>query len=221
MESLILELATLFIVGLVGALTPGPDILFVLRNTISFGAKAGFFSLLGISCGWLIFISLIYFGFAHLINGALPQGILSFIGGFYLLYISFLLFKKPKNTIDFADNTPPTKAIFDFVFKGFLLNLSNPKAILFFAVIIAPFMNQHLEISLLVLLCGLFLAFLMVIVLGIFFRRFINNALFDRIDKICGIVFIGFAILLLISSYQSFYTFFGEIQSSNLTSAHF
>lgn len=45
-DSFILELATLFIVGLLGALTPGPDVLFVLRNTISFGAKAGFFSLL-------------------------------------------------------------------------------------------------------------------------------------------------------------------------------
>lgn len=207
MESLLAELATLFVVGLIGALTPGPDILFVLRNTISLGAKAGAFSLFGISCGWLIFIGLLYFGFAHLINGALPQGILSLIGGFYLFYISFLLFKKPKNAIDFDKNTPQaTKAIFyDFILKGFLLNLSNPKAILFFAVIIAPFMNHHLELSLLVLLCGLFSAFILVIVLGVFFRQFINNALFDKIDKVCGIVFILFGILLFISSYQSLY----------------
>ncbi len=207
MESLIVELATLFIVGLVGALTPGPDILFVLRNTINFDAKAGFFSLCGISCGWLIFISLLYFGFAHLINGALPQGILSFIGGFYLFYISFLLFKKPKNAIDFNKNiSQKAKAIFyDFILKGFLLNLSNPKAILFFAVIIAPFMNHHLELSLLVLLCGLFSAFILVIILGVFCRKFINNTLFDRIDKVCGIVFILFGILLFISSYQSLY----------------
>ncbi len=213
MESLILELSTLFIVGFIGALTPGPDILFVLRNTISFGTKAGFSSLFGIFCGWLIFISLIYFGFAHLINGALPQGILSCIGGFYLFYVAFALLRKPKNTIDFHLHLQTSKTFFyNFILKGFLLNLSNPKAILFFAVIITPFMNQYLEISLLVLLCGLFFTFILVIMLGVFFRKFINNTFFDKIDKICGIVFILFGILLFISSYQSFQlVFFNEI----------
>lgn len=111
--------------------------------------------------------------------------------------------------IDFDKNPQETKAIFyHFILKGLLINLSNPKAILFFAIIIAPFMNQHLELSLLVLLCGLFLAFIIVIVLGVFFKKIINNALFDKIDKICGIIFIFFGILLLFSSYQSFYILF-------------
>lgn len=209
MESLIVDITTLFIVGLVGALTPGPDVLFVLKNTINFGIKAGFLSLFGIFCGWLIFIGILYFGFAHLINGVLPQGILSLIGGFYLFYLSYLLFKKTKKTIHLNNDIQYKKIVFyDFMLKGFLLNLSNPKAILFFAVIITPFMNQYLEISLLVLLCGLFLAFTIIIFLGVFFRKFIHNTLFDKIDKICGIVFVGFGILLLISSYQSFYSLY-------------
>lgn len=41
-NTLILELFTLFCVGFIGALTPGPDILFTLRNTLNYGAKAGF-----------------------------------------------------------------------------------------------------------------------------------------------------------------------------------
>lgn len=146
-------------------------------------------------------------------NGALPQGILSCIGGFYLFYVAFALLRKPKNTIDFHLHLQTSKTFFyDFILKGFLLNLSNPKAILFFAVIITPFMNQYLEISLLVLLCGLFFTFILVIMLGVFFRKFINNTFFDKIDKICGIVFILFGILLFISSYQSFqFVFFNEI----------
>ena len=63
-------LLSLAAVGFITALTPGPDILFVLRNTLSYGARIGFLSLLGIFCGWIIFLSLVYFGFAHFIQGA-------------------------------------------------------------------------------------------------------------------------------------------------------
>ena len=37
-----MELGMLFLLGFTTALIPGPDILFVLRNTLNFGFKQGF-----------------------------------------------------------------------------------------------------------------------------------------------------------------------------------
>ena len=202
-------LLSLAAVGFITALTPGPDILFVLRNTLSYGARIGFLSLLGIFCGWIIFLSLVYFGFAHFIQGALIQGILCAVGGIYLGYISYLLLFKVNPEVDLnkTESITQTHNAFAFMLKGMLVNLSNPKAILFFGLIITPFMDKNLELSIFVLLVALTLAFMSVIFIATFFRRFINNALFRIIDRICGIVFIIFAILLFVNSYRSLMDF--------------
>lgn len=202
-------LLSLAAVGFITALTPGPDILFVLRNTLSYGARIGFLSLLGIFCGWIIFLSLVYFGFAHFIQGALIQGILCAVGGIYLGYISYLLLFKVNPEVDLnkTESITQTHNAFAFMLKGMFVNLSNPKAILFFGLIITPFMDKNLELSIFVLLVALTLAFMSVIFIATFFRRFINNALFRIIDRICGIVFIIFAILLFVNSYRSLIDF--------------
>ena len=202
-------LLSLAAVGFITALTPGPDILFVLRNTLNYGARIGFLSLLGIFCGWIIFLSLVYFGFAHFIQGALIQGILCAVGGIYLGYISYLLLFKVNPEVDLnkTESITQTHNAFAFMLKGMFVNLSNPKAILFFGLIITPFMDKNLELSIFVLLVALTLAFMSVIFIATFFRRFINNALFRIIDRICGIVFIIFAILLFVNSYRSLMDF--------------
>ncbi|MCI5968639.1 LysE family translocator [Helicobacter sp.] len=213
MESkIILELFALFCIGFIGALTPGPDILFTLRNTLNYGAKAGFLSLFGIFLGWISFLSLVYFGLTHLLNGVLIQGILNAIGGIYLCYIAYLLLKpKPIKSKRAQDSkiplTQPTQAaqsLYRLILKGYLLNLSNPKAILFFGLIITPFTQHHLTLSLSVLLSSLLSAFVLVIVLAVFFRKFVKDSLFDRIDKICGIVFLCFGFFLFLASYRNF-----------------
>lgn len=201
MEFLALELLSLSLIGVIGALTPGPDILFTLRNTLNYGAKAGFLSAFGISLGWIAFLSLIYFGLTHFLNGAFIQGILSGIGGFYLSYLAYMLFFKTGNRIN-LQRTYKKVSFYSLIVKGLLLNLSNPKAILFFTTIITPFMETHLELSIAVLFISISCAFIFVILVATFFRHFINDRLFNTIDKTCGIIFIAFVIFLFYTSYQ-------------------
>lgn len=80
--------------------------------------------------------------------------------------------------------------------RGLLINLSNPKAILFFGVIVAPFMGKNLALRLAVLFSGLLSAFLLTIATAIFLRRFITNRAFDIIDRLCAVAFLGFACAL-------------------------
>lgn len=201
-------LFSLFLVGFIGALTPGPDILYVLKNTLSNGIKTGFLSLFGIFCGWLVYLSAIYFGFSNLISGIFIQGVLSLIGGFYLFYLAYCLITSKKSSPLNSTNQAQKISTQSIILKGFLLNLSNPKAILFFAVILTPFMEAHLEISLLVLLFGLLFAFSLVITIGAFFRNFLKPSLFFYIDKICGITFALFALFLFITAYENYMQFY-------------
>ena len=50
----------LFMVAFIGAITPGPDILLVIRNTLYFGILQGLKIWSGIATGWFIFLSIIF-----------------------------------------------------------------------------------------------------------------------------------------------------------------
>ncbi|STQ85976.1 LysE family translocator [Helicobacter muridarum] len=215
-----MEFVGIFIVGFIGAITPGPDILLVMHNTLKFGIYSAIRVLLGIATGWLLFLSIIYFGFIHLISASLIQILLSFCGGMYLLYLSYLLLKPSNhdelgnansNDVDKAQNSPiiiqeigqndKDSQSPDTYLKGLIINLSNPKAILFFSTIIIPFIGKNLELSLVVLYASLVCGFLSVIfVIGVFRKR-IDSNIFSIIDRICGILFVFFGFSLFYNAF--------------------
>lgn len=182
-----------FAIGYVGAITPGPDILLILRNTITFGARSAFIALSGIACGWVVYLSLVYFGFAYMMSQPIAQGLLSIFGAIYLGYISYKILRasSPDDlTQILGANTQAKPAGF---FHALFVNLSNPKAILFFVVVVAPFANQGFELGLFVLFCSLVSGFVSVILVGLYVRRWLNARVFLWIDRISAVLFIGFA----------------------------
>ena len=182
----------IFFIAFVGAITPGPDILLVLRETLKNGFFAGFKTLCGIATGWIIYISILYFGFAHLVSGDLAQFVLSLAGGIYLLYLSFLLFRTKMSNIDFSPQAELKLDSTNLYLKGLIINLSNPKAILFFTAIVAPYIDKSPALYFTLLFLGLNAGFLSVMSVAHFARRLITNRLFYIIDKICAMVFLAF-----------------------------
>ena len=212
----------IFFIAFLGAITPGPDILLVLRTALKHGFWASFRTLCGIATGWLIYLAVLYFGFAHILKGDLAQMILGFFGGAYLCYLAFLLFRAKPNNIDFNDSGADLgesqqdsressadlkqdslqKSRTGGYLKGLIINLSNPKAIIFFSVIVAPYMDKSTLLNLLLLFAGLNSAFLSVMIVASFSRHLITNKLFDIIDKLCAVVFAGFGIALFVMAFQ-------------------
>ncbi len=109
---------------------------------------------------------------------------------YILLYISYILIKKKNEKIELETTT---QYIPDTYLKGFVINISNPKAILFFSTIITPFIQKDILINLIVLFFSLCSGFL-IIIIATFFRNLLNNNIFYIIDKICSIVFIFFSL---------------------------
>ncbi len=191
--------AELFFIGFVAALTPGPDIFLTIQTTLNHSIKEGLKVLSGIFTGNLIMISIILLGFASIGRSAQFQMIMSLFGGFYLLYIAFEIFKHRTEQVRAAQ--PKAKT---FYLKGLSVNLSNPKAIIFFSAIITPFLGDgSLVLNLLSLFLGIVLAFLVATFLTDFFREnLLNPKVSTAINTFSSFVFFFFSVEL----FRNFYS---------------
>ena len=134
------------LIVLLGAMLPGPDFAIVTKNSIFHSRKSGCFTALGVGAAIAVHMTYCVFGLAFVISGSLLVfGLIKYIGASYLIYlgISMLLSKQSKE-IFYSDAITKKTKISNFVsFKqGFLCNLLNPKATLFFlslfTVVIKP-----------------------------------------------------------------------------------
>ncbi len=125
------KIVLLCLMGFFGAITPGPDILLTLKTTLRYGILQGFKVLFGIASGWFLYLGIIYVGLSHWLNTPIIQLILSFVGGGYLLYLAFAMLNATPYTLDSTHNVKK-----DGFLQGLILNVSNPKAILFFIFLV-------------------------------------------------------------------------------------
>ncbi|HBI7556241.1 TPA: leucine efflux protein LeuE, partial [Escherichia coli] len=128
---------------LVGAifivLVPGPNTLFVLKNSVSSGMKGGYLAACGVFIGDAVLMFLAWAGVATLIKTTpILFNIVRYLGAFYLLYLgSKILYAtlKGKNSETKSDE-PQYGAIFK---RALILSLTNPKAILFYVSFFVQF----------------------------------------------------------------------------------
>ncbi|MDR9433676.1 MAG: LysE family transporter [Spiribacter sp.] len=133
----VLPLLGIFAVFSPALMLPGPDFVAVVRNTMTSGKAAGVLTALGVSLGITTYAGLSAAGLATLLNQIDWFGwFVRAAGASFLSYLGVrLLFTrhpaepfepKPKN---------PTASQRNPMVMGLLVNLTNPKAIVFFASI--------------------------------------------------------------------------------------
>jgi threonine/homoserine/homoserine lactone efflux protein len=194
----ILDYLILISIGFIAAITPGPDIFYVIRNGLCKGKNAALIATLGILCGNILYLTLVGLGLWKIGQNGYFQLILGVIGGLYLLKVAFFIFKdKPK--LNLSCNNLDKFAIFK---EALFLNLSNPKAMIFFAIIVAPFMGKSLILSLIALFLAIASAFLLSAIISSKIK--INEKILVYINKIASIVFVFFAISLFINAYEAY-----------------
>jgi len=161
----------LFLIGFIGVLIPGPDMLLVVRTSMFYGYKKGIQVLLGILTGNGIYVLSVLLGFSVILNEFISY--LSILGGLYIIYLSFQVLKIESVEIP-SENSKQA----NFYAKGLFTNLSNPKAMLYFASILLPALMESLSNQFLLIFSffvGVILAFLMLIFLGDFFYGLVQD----------------------------------------------
>ena len=123
---------TFIIASFLMALSPGPDNIFVLSNTLYNGKKAGLFTVLGLVTGCLFHTTLVAFGISEIIS--FNQNIFLFIkilGFSYMLILAFRLYKSPL-FFEITKVKRINKSNSNNFITGLLMNILNPKVYFFF-----------------------------------------------------------------------------------------
>ena len=122
--------------------SPGPDMVLVLRNTFVSGRRAGLQTSIGILSGNLVHITYCVLGIGLLISQSITAfSALKYAGAAYLIYLGIMSFRSGAKTLDTSDidGRRPNRTWF---VQGFVNNLLNPKGTLFylgvFTIVITP-----------------------------------------------------------------------------------
>lgn len=132
-------------------LLPGPDILFVLTQSLTRGARAAFSVALGLCSGLVFHTAAVAFGVAILLaESPVLFRVLKYCGAAYLLYLGVRAVlasrKKPERTDDPAEcGALPVKSQWALYRQGITMNLLNPKVLLFFLSFLPGFVDPEAD----------------------------------------------------------------------------
>tara|TARA_B100000214_G_scaffold135286_1_gene96283 strand:- start:1146 stop:1730 length:585 start_codon:yes stop_codon:yes gene_type:complete len=134
------EILLFLISSLVLTLMPGPDILFVVNQSLD-KKKNGIITSLGLCAGLIFHTMFLVFGLSALIeSNILFITFLKYFGTMYLFYLAYLEIKS-ENKISISLN----RRLF---LRGFYMNLINPKVLIFFIAYFPNFLfSDTIKIS--------------------------------------------------------------------------
>ncbi len=120
------------------ALAPGPDILFVLTQSMSKGSRSGIAIALGLCSGLIFHTTAVALGVAVIFQTSLLAfTLLKIIGAAYLLYLAFMAFKDAGKSKLETDKTPIR--LVSLYKRGIFMNITNPKVSIFFLAFLPQF----------------------------------------------------------------------------------
>ncbi|WP_207761619.1 LysE family translocator [Caviibacterium pharyngocola] len=134
-------------IHILAAMSPGPDFIYVSQQTLSRGRRAGIICALGVALGLGVHILYSVLGLAVVIASASWLLILiKIVGGAYLIYLGYkgLKAKANKEVTVIEKIEVKSESGLKTLWKGFLCNVLNPKAPVYFVsvftVVLSPSM---------------------------------------------------------------------------------
>jgi RhtB (resistance to homoserine/threonine) family protein len=188
--------------------TPGADTLLVLNNALKHGLRGGVWTGLGSSLGMCVHAFFSIVGLSIILaQSALAFEILKWAGAIYLVYLGIQTIRKRQTTFSPAtdEQVVPAKTLTNkkAALQGFLSNILNPKAALFFLVFFPQFIMPNEPIIgqfivLMTVIVSLNLIWLAIVSLGaVRMRLLFARSKVQRIfDWVSGLLFIGLGIKL-------------------------
>jgi len=189
------------------ALSPGPDNMYVLTQSLAHGSKSGIATTAGLISGCIVHTALLAFGVSAIITAS--EGlffVIKLIGAAYLFYLAYQVYRA-KASIAISDNTDLKKSAWYYFKTGVIMNLVNPKVLLFFIAFFPAFLwnPEESTVAQFFILGGVFMVVSFAVFSGIallagsissFIKHHKGVGVFLKWLQI--VVFVGIAIFILI-----------------------
>ena len=125
------------------ALSPGPDNIFVLTQSIVNGKKYGLATVFGLISGCLVHTTLLAFGVTAIIKESENLFFaIKLFGAIYLLYLAYKVYNSDASIILSEENVTK-KSTLQLFKQGFIMNVLNPKVSIFFLAFFPGFLFSY------------------------------------------------------------------------------
>ena len=186
-----------------GAISPGPSLALVLRNTISGGRMQGIMTGVGHGLGFGVYafiavmgLSSVLFAYKQAFN--LLQG----AGALVLIWLAFNLFAEKQS----GASVKYEKSGYKGFFEGFMIAFLNPKILVFLVAVFSQFLNADITNSdrfIMAMMAGAIDTIWYVLVAAVLagttaVDKLRKNAI--TIDRLIGMVLFTLAILLIVKT---------------------
>lgn len=132
------------LVAVIGAATPGVDLMIVLRSTLFHGRRSGFAAVVGVEIGHAVWAVASLIGLTALLAAStVAYDVVRIAGAVYLVWLggSAIWRSLPRNRPASSEPTTPTpQSSFDAARNGLVSNMLNPKVGVFYISILPQFL---------------------------------------------------------------------------------
>lgn len=123
-------------------IAPGPDILYVITQSITQGKRAGIATALGLCTGLIVHTTAAAFGVSVILQqSAIAFQILKYAGAIYLFFLAWKAFREKEHSL--SCTTTKNKDAASLYRQGIYMNILNPKVGLFFLAFLPQFVNSE------------------------------------------------------------------------------
>jgi threonine/homoserine/homoserine lactone efflux protein len=134
---------------------PGPNVLFVISRALQLGRAAGLAAVLGGQIGVYAQVIAVAFGVGALVERSVAIfTVIKLAGAAYLIYLGVQAVRHRRSLSAALDAPVVAKTTGRMLRDGFIVGVSNPKAIVFFAAVLPQFADRsagHVPVQLLLL----------------------------------------------------------------------
>jgi len=134
---------------------PGPNVLFVISRALQLGRAAGLAAVLGGQIGVYAQVIAVAFGVGALVERSVAIfTVIKLAGSAYLIYLGVQAVRHRRSLSAALEAPVIAKSTGRMLRDGFIVGVSNPKAIVFFAAVLPQFADRsagHMPVQLLLL----------------------------------------------------------------------
>ena len=193
---------------LIGAMSPGPSMALIIRNSIKYGRISGILFSLGHAIGIGIYATVSVLGLQFiLINNLFLFNAIQFCGSIFLLILGILFLRNTAHNLSLENEQ---KNVSSFM-QGFAISILNPKILIWFAAIFSQFIEisstNFIKLAMVLIassIDGLWYIILTIVVTGFGLKQFLEHNT-NIIQKISGVILISISIIILYKTLSPYF----------------